>query len=108
MRFEQPALEATFADYLHEVEHAAERIARLEQSIEEAVRQAAPEVRAVIEALQALRGVAHITAAAVVAELGRLARFDNPRRLMSFTGLVPREHSSGSAHYLEEQPLMIP
>ena len=67
VRFEQPALEATLADYLHEVEHAAERIVRLEQGIEEAVSQAAPQVRAVIEALQALRGVAHITAATVVA-----------------------------------------
>ena len=42
VRFEQPALEATLADYLHEVEHAAERIVRLEQGIEEAVSQAAP------------------------------------------------------------------
>src|ERR1700680_3853145 len=47
VRFEQPALEATLADYLQEVEHAAERIVRLEQSIEEAVAQSAPEVSAV-------------------------------------------------------------
>src|ERR1700689_3963783 len=96
VRFEQPALEATLADYLHEVEHAAERIIRLEQCIEEAVAQAAPEMRAVIEALQALRGVAQITAATVVAELGSLTRFENPRQLMGYSGLVPREHSSGN------------
>jgi transposase len=96
VRFEQAALEATLADYLHEVEHAAERIIRLEQCIEEAVAQATPEVRAVIEALQALRGVAHLTAATVVAELGSLARFENPRQLMGYSGLVPREHSSGN------------
>src|SRR5271163_1977726 len=76
VRFEQPALEATLADYLHEVEHAAERIVRLEQCIEAAVAQAPPEIRAVIEALQALRGVAHITAATVVVELGSLTRFE--------------------------------
>jgi transposase len=58
VRFQQPALEATLAHYLHEVEHAAERIGVLEQAIDEAVAQAAPEIRAVIEALQALRGVA--------------------------------------------------
>ena len=56
VRFEQPALEATLADSLHEVEHAAERIVRLEQCIEEAVRQAAPEVRAVIEACRPCAG----------------------------------------------------
>ena len=96
VRFEEPALEATLADYLHEVEHASERIARLEQRIEEAVRQAAPQVREVIEALQALRGVAQVTATTVVAEVGSLARFENPRQLMAYSGLVPREHSSGS------------
>lgn len=96
VRFEEPALEATLADYLHEVEHAAERIVRLEQCIEEAVQRAAPEVRAVIEALQALRGVAQMTAATVVSELGSLARFQTPRQLMSYSGLVPREYSSGN------------
>lgn len=96
VRFPEPALEATLADYLHEVEHASQRIGRLEQAIEEAVTQSDPRVRAVIEALQALRGVSHITAATVVSELGSLARFNNPRQLMSYTGLVPREHSSGN------------
>ena len=96
VRFEQPALEATLADYLQEVEHATERIIRLEQCIEEAVAQAPPEIRAVIEALQALRGVAQMTAATVVCELGSLARFQTPRQLMSYSGLVPREYSSGN------------
>jgi len=95
-RFQEPALEATLAHYLHEVEHAAEQITKLEQAIDEAVAQAAPEVRVVIEALQALRGVAQTTAATVVCELGSLARFENPRQLMGYSGLVPREHSSGA------------
>ncbi|HEV2464336.1 MAG TPA: IS110 family transposase [Acidobacteriaceae bacterium] len=95
-RFDQPALEATLADYLHEVEHAAERIARLEQCIEDAVAHATPEVRAVIDALQALRGVALTTAATVVSELGSLTRFENPRQLMGYSGLVSRESSSGN------------
>ena len=46
--------------------------------------------------MQSLRGVAHLTAATVVAELGNLARFENPRQLMGYSGLVPREHSSGN------------
>ena len=94
--FEQPALEATLSHYLEEVDHVAERIRKLEQAIDEAVAQAAPEIRAVIEALQALRGVAQTTAATVVCELGRLSRFSNPRQLMGYSGLVPREHSSGN------------
>ena len=96
VRFEESALEATLAHYLHEVEHAAEQITKLEGAIDAAVAQAAPEVRVVIEALQALRGVAQTTAATVVCELGSLARFENPRQLMGYSGLVPREHSSGA------------
>lgn len=96
VRFEQPALEATLSDYLHEVEHAAARILRLEKVIDEAVRQSPAEVRAVIEALQALRGVAQMTAATIVSELGSFSRFPSPRQLMGYSGLVPREHSSGN------------
>jgi transposase len=96
VRFEQPALEATLTHYLEEVDHAAERIAKLEQAIDEAVAQAAPEIRVVIEALQALRGVAKTTAATVVCELGSLTRFQSPRQLMGYSGLVSREYSSGN------------
>jgi transposase len=96
VRFDEAALEATLTHYLGEVEHTAERIAKLEQAIDEAVAQAPAEVRAVIEALQALRGVAQTTAATVVCELGSLSRFESPRQLMGYSGLVPREYSSGN------------
>ena len=96
VRFEQAALEATLADYVEEVDHAAERIVKLEKAIDEAIRQAPPEIRAVIEALQALRGVAQTTAASIVSELGSLSRFPSPRKLMGYSGLVAREHSSGN------------
>ena len=96
VRFSQPALEATLQDYLHEVEHVAGRIVKLEKAIEEAIQEAPPEIRVVIEALQALRGVAQTTAATIVSELGTLSRFENPRQLMGYSGLVAREHSSGN------------
>ncbi len=96
VHFDEPAQEATLADYLEEVDHVAGRIVRLEKAIDEAVKKAPPETRAVIEALQALRGVAQITAATIVSELGSLARFPSPRLLMGYSGLVAREHSSGN------------
>ena len=58
VHFEQPAQEYTLLDYLHEVEHMADRIGRLEQAIEEAVKLEAQRMREVIQALQALRGIA--------------------------------------------------
>jgi transposase len=96
VRFDQAALEATLAHYLGEVDHIAERIGKLEQAIDEAVKQATPEIRAVIEALQALRGVAQTTAATVVSELGSLSRFPSPSQLMGYSGLVSSEHTSGN------------
>jgi transposase len=96
VRFEQPALEATLADYLEEVEHVAARIVKLEKAIDEAVQHAPAAIRAVIEALQALRGVAQTTAATIVSEVGLLSRFQSPRQLMGYSGLVCSEHSSGN------------
>ena len=46
-------------------------------------------------ALQALRGVALAVATEVMAEIGDIRRFDNPRQLMAYLGLVPGERSSG-------------
>lgn len=93
--FEHRAQEATFIDYLHEVEHAEQRVARLDKEIDEAVALAPPKMRAVIEALQALRGVSKVTSVTVVAEVGELSRFNKPTQLMSYSGIVPSEHTSG-------------
>jgi transposase len=49
----------------------------------------------VVEAIQALRGIELTGAIILVAELGDLARFDTPRKLMSYVGLTPSEYSSG-------------
>ena len=57
-------------DYLHEVEHAADRLACLERAMDSVVADAPARMRAVIEALQALRGIARITAVTLVAEVG--------------------------------------
>jgi transposase len=95
VHFEQMAQEATLLDYLHEVEHAAARIARLDGTITEAVKGAPPQMRAVIAALQALRGIAHISAVTVVAELGELSRFARATQLMAYGGIVASENSSG-------------
>ena len=96
VRFRQAALEATLADYVEEVDHAATRIGKLEKALDEAVRQASPEIRAVIEALQALRGVAQTTAASIVSEVGCLSRFPAAPDLMGYSGLVSREHTTGN------------
>ena len=50
----------------------------------------------VVEAVQALRGISILNAITLIAEIGSFSRFENPRQLMAYLGLVPSEHSSGS------------
>ena len=95
LRFQQIAQESTRLDYLHEVEHMAERVERLEQAIVEAVKLASPELQEVIKGLQALRGVAQISAVTIAAELGNISRFESARQLMGYSGTAPSENSSG-------------
>src|SRR3954467_4792436 len=49
----------------------------------------------VVEAYQALRGVALVTAVTFVAEIGDVRRFESARQLMAYLGLVPCESSTG-------------
>jgi transposase len=93
--FEQPAQEFTRLDYLHEVEHMAERVKRLEQAISDAIKTASPQMQEVIKGLQALRGIAQISAVTIVAELGTISRFEGARQLMGYSGAVPSEDSTG-------------
>jgi transposase len=51
----------------------------------------------VVEALCGLRGIDVITAVTFAAGVGDLSRFETPRHLMAYLGLVPSEHSSGSS-----------
>jgi transposase len=95
VHFEQPAQEATLLDYVYEVDHVAERIARLERAIDEAVKMAPAAMRAVIDALQALRGIALVSAVTIVAEVGALSRFASAPQVMGYSGMGPREDSSG-------------
>jgi transposase len=95
LRFKQVAQESTRLDYLHEVEHMGERVARLEQAITEAVKLASPAIQEVVKGLQALRGIAQISAVTIAAELGNITRFAGARQLMGYSGAVPSEDSSG-------------
>jgi len=68
-------------------------VLRLEAAIEEFVPQWS--LAPIVQALQALRGVDLIVAVTFVSEIGDLARFESPRQLMAYLGLVPSERSTG-------------
>src|SRR6202451_1086414 len=96
VRYTQPAQEATLVDCLNEVEHMSARVKRLEEAILEVVKLAPQPMQAVIQGLQALRGVAHISAVTIASELGNISsRFESARKLMGYCGVFPSEDSSG-------------
>ena len=96
LKFDHEARQVVLADCIAEVLHMGERLARLDKAIDRLVETAPPHMQAVIEALQALRGVAKLTTVTVVTEVGTFQRFHRPTQMMGYTGLVPSEHSSGS------------
>jgi transposase len=93
LKMQHAAQQVAFQEYLHATTEATARIARLEQSMRDTL----PEwgLKPVVQALQAMRGVQLVAAMTLVAELQDFLRFDNPRQLMAYVGLVPGEHSSG-------------
>ena len=95
VHFEIAALEATFLDYVQQVRHQAERITELEKAMDAAITAAPAQIRAVVEALQALRGVAKLTAVTIVAEVGSFSRFENAPALMGYSGMVSSEFTTG-------------
>jgi transposase len=94
-QFEHPAQQLAFQSYLNAHEQTEGRRTEIEQQITELLPQW--ELAPLVQALQALKGIAQTIAVALAAEIGDFRRFANPRQLMAYLGLVPGEHSSGDS-----------
>jgi len=86
--------QVVFQEYINAIKAATERVERFDKYLTELSR--TWRLRPVVDAIQSLRGISLVGAMTIIAELGDLSRFNNPRQLMSFLGLVPSEHSSGN------------
>jgi transposase len=93
--FEQQAHQIVFQDYIEAVWTAQQRRDALIERITEMV--ASWSLGPLVEALRALRGIDLLSAATFIASTGDLSRFDSPRLLMGYLGLVPSERSSGGS-----------
>jgi transposase len=97
VRYAHMAQEVTRLDCMNEFEHMGARVKRLEEAILEVVKQAPQAMQELIRGLQALRGIAHISAVTIAAELGNISsRFESARKLMGYSGAFPSEDSSGN------------
>jgi transposase len=91
--FDHPAQQIVFQDGIDAIADALARLRRLEEQLVAIVPNWS--MAPVVEAHQAMRGASFLVAVTFAAEIGDVRRFDNPRQLMGFLGLVPRERSTG-------------
>lgn len=91
--FAHPAHYVVLAEYSQAIEDARIRVERLTSQVAEII--PSWSMAPVVAAFQAMRGVALMTAVTFVAEIGDIRRFENPRQLMAYLGLVPSESSTG-------------
>lgn len=94
VKLPSPAQQIAFEEYVQAVHEAAQRLEGLNKAILGQLEHW--RWRSVVEALQALRGVQLLHAVRIVAEIGDFHRFDSPRKLMGYLGLIPSEDSSGA------------
>ena len=80
-------------DHLKLVDDHHERIARLETAmlalLEDWQR------KPLVQAMMAFKGFQLVAAMVTVSEIGTFSRFEHPKKLMAYLGLVPSENSSG-------------
>ena len=88
-----PAQQIVFQEDVRAVHEHPERLQRLAQDLQDQVK--AWRCHPVVDALQALRGVQFTVAVTTVAALGDLRRFETPRQLMKFLGVIPSAYATG-------------
>jgi transposase len=94
--WEQPAEHAVVGDYVLALDQAEGRLKALDVRLSETA-QVEP-YREPVQWLRCFRGVDTLTAITLLAELHDFRRFESPRALMAYVGLVPSEDSSGETH----------
>ncbi len=94
LKFEHPWQQVVLQEYIDAVKAATQRVADLTDQMMGALPRWS--LAPVAGSLVALRGIDKIAAMVLLAELGDISRFESPRQLMAYLGLVPSEHSSGS------------
>ncbi|MEZ5433330.1 MAG: IS110 family transposase [Verrucomicrobiales bacterium] len=89
-----PVQNLVLEEYLQAIDAGYERVERLATRMKAVL--ADWEWEPVVRALMACKGFQEVAAMTLISELGDLRRFEHPRKLMAFLGLVPGEYSSGT------------
>ena len=89
-----PVHSIVLEDYIQTIDSCIQRVELLRDKMKEVL--SSWEWKPFVKALMACRGFQEVAAMTVASELGDLRRFEHPRQLMAFLGLVPDEESSGT------------
>ena len=92
----QEAERVVVEDYLLAIDHVEARLIELDARLTD-IAQTDP-YREPVAWLRCFRGIDTLTAILILAELHDFRRFQSPRALMAYLGLVPGEDSSGEKH----------
>ena len=93
LKFAHDWQQVVLQEYIDAVKAASQRVADITAQMERVLPQWS--LAPVVDSLVALRGIDKLAAMVLLAELGDISRFDSPKQLMAFLGLVPSEHTSG-------------
>ena len=93
VKLPNPAQQIAFEEYVQACEECERRVERFEKAILQQLEHW--RWRRAVEELQTLRGISQLHAVRIVAELGDFQRFETPRKLMGYLGMIPSEDSSG-------------
>ena len=98
LRFAHDWQQVVLQEYIDAAKAASQRVADITAQMERVLPQWS--LAPVVDSLVALRGIDKLAAMVLLAELGDISRFDSPKQLMAYLGLVPSEHSSGGRRRL--------
>jgi len=93
LEFDLPRLREVFQTYYAELQHCVQRLNSLDKEVEQMAQ--SPKYREVVGLLRCFKGIDTLTAMTLIAEIFEFGRFDSPKALMGYLGLVPSESSSG-------------
>jgi transposase len=92
-----PAKKVILEDYLCAIDAAHERVGRCEKAMEELL--VDWQLRPAVQALMAFKGFQIVAAMILISELGNITRFEHPRQIMAYLGLVPSESTSSDKRH---------
>jgi len=88
-----PTQKILLEEYIRRIDNAEEQIKRMEDQMEIILQ--TWKRKPLVEGLMGLRGFKMVAAMVMVSEIGHFGRFQHPKQLMAYLGLIPSENSSG-------------